>query len=228
MTTTTVRVGARSTTVDDAFVFVRRYLNAPEERWSYPAYDEYPGAATDLLGPQDLFAPELLNAGLNLGSYYAFLSVLDEVNAALAAVPTGVALDEAENVAVTAVADLIGVLDDPSIPGVKLTKLSKVLHRKRPSLIPLYDEQIRRCYQDGDGAPVPAANRTWREFATLWLGAVQADLASQLDVWRALAALTPPGGPTITPLRALDIVGWRLGSRATDRGLTRLTTPREA
>lgn len=215
MITDMVRVGARSMTTHDAFAFVRQYVNTPEERWSYPAYDGYPGAATNLLAPQDLFAPELLNAGLTLRSYYAFLDVLDVVNEALTAVPTDVALENANDEAVRAVTELIGVLDDPSIPGVKLTKLSKVLHRKRPALIPLYDEQIRRCYQQGEGAPVPAADRTWRDFATLWLDAVRTDLTSQAEVWRQLVGLTPPAGPAITPLRALDIVGWRLGRQAT-------------
>ena len=155
MTTTTVRVGARSMSTDDAFDFVRSYVGSPEEHWSYPGYDGYPGAASHLIGPQDLLAPQLLNAGLNLRSYYGFLAVLDEVNERLAAVPIDVPLDEAGAGDRRAVVDLCGILDDVSIPGVKLTKLSKVLHRKRPMLVPLYDERIRRCYQDGDGAPVP-------------------------------------------------------------------------
>lgn len=207
-----VRVGGRSWSSDEASAFVKRYLTTPRENWAYPAYDAYPGAPTDLVGPQDLFAPELLNAGLSLRAYYAFLDALEEVNERLAHVPTAVDLATAKPDDIAAVAHVIGVLDHPRIAGVKLTKLSKVLHRKRPRIFPLYDEHIRRCYQDGPGAPVPPAkDRLWESFATLWLEAVRVDLSTQTESWEELAALTPAAGPSITPLRALDIVGWRLG-----------------
>ncbi len=206
-----VRVGGRVWDAEAAAAFVARYLTTPAQNWAYPAYDGYPGAPTDLVGPQDLFAPALLNAGLSLPSYYAFLNSLDEINTRLADVPTSVDLADADAEQVASVARVIGVLDDRAIPGVKLTKLSKVLHRKRPRIFPLYDEHIRRCYQEGPAAPVPPANRRWEEFAALWLLAVRDDLASQGATWQSLAALTPDGGPPITPLRALDIVGWRLG-----------------
>lgn len=207
-----VQVGGRAWDLDEATRFVTRYLTTPAENWAYPAYDGYPGAPGDLVGPQDLFAPELLNAGLDLGAYYAFLGALDEVNVRLAAVPTAVDLADATTADIEAIVHVIGVLDRPAIAGVRLTKLSKVLHRKRPRIFPLYDEHIRRCYQDGDGAPVrPKKGRSWETFAGLWLAAVRKDLTSQRSTWDALASLTPEGGPPITPLRALDIVGWRLG-----------------
>jgi hypothetical protein len=38
---------------------------------------------------------------------------------------------------------------------------------------------------------------------------VKKDLATQLEHWTTLAGLAT--GPTVTPLRALDIVGWHLG-----------------
>ncbi|MCR6704854.1 MAG: DUF6308 family protein [Cellulomonas sp.] len=131
-----VRVGGRSWSSDEASAFVKRYLTTPRENWAYPAYDAYPGAPTDLVGPQDLFAPELLNAGLSLRAYYAFLDALEEVNERLAHVPTAVDLATAKPDDIAAVAHVIGVLDHPRIAGVKLTKLSKVLHRKRPRIFP--------------------------------------------------------------------------------------------
>jgi hypothetical protein len=58
---------------------------------------------------------------------------------------------------------LFGILDKGGIWGARGTVLAKVLHRKRPAFIPLYDEQVRRVYQDGDHAPVPPViGRAWR------------------------------------------------------------------
>lgn len=41
--------------------------------------------------------------------------------------------------------------------------------------------------------------------------ALQKDLVDQLPQWEEIAAMAP--GPKITPLRALDIIGWELGNR---------------
>ncbi|WP_420827478.1 DUF6308 family protein [Arthrobacter roseus] len=54
-------------------------------------------------------------------------------------------------------------------------------------------------------------SRSRAEYRRLWLSALQIDLASQLDRWEDIAAVAP--GPPITPLRALDIIGWELGNR---------------
>lgn len=62
------------------------------------------------------------------------------------------------------------------------------------------------------GAPIESdPARTWGQFSSLVLNAVQRDLEQNLKTWQELASLTPSNSPKITPLRALDIVGWRLG-----------------
>lgn len=92
-----VHVGGMSMAIDEARAFVHGYLTSTPARWAYPAYDGYPGTPGDTLGPQDLFAPELLNAGLTLRSYYAFLAVMDEVNSRLSEVPVDVDLSRARH-----------------------------------------------------------------------------------------------------------------------------------
>ena len=92
----------------------------------------------------------------------------------------------------------------------QLTVLSKVLHRKRPALIPLYDEQVRHVHQGGADPPVPfERGRTWQAFEPLFAAAIQVDLRRELPFWEATAAQAP--GPPITALRALDIVAWWAG-----------------
>ena len=104
-----VRVGGRVWDAEAAAAFVARYLTTPAQNWAYPAYDGYPGAPTDFVGPQDLFAPALLNAGLSLPSYYAFLDALDEINTRLADVPTSVDLADADAEQVASVARVIAM-----------------------------------------------------------------------------------------------------------------------
>ncbi len=212
-----LHVGARSTTAAAAEQYVRRYLNTPTEYWSYPAYDGYPGAPDLEVGLQDLLAPALLNAPIRkLRTYYELEEALPELNERLRGVPGDVSLLSATAADINMAARVFGIFDvRPDIYGVKLTTLAKILHRKRPRLLPLWDEHIERCYHTDPGAPVPyEKGRTWEGLGVAWLKAVKADLTVTPEVeqtWTELAALTPLGGPAITPLRALDIVGWRLG-----------------
>jgi hypothetical protein len=88
--------------------------------------------------------------------------------------------------------------------------LAKVLHRKRPRFIPLYDERVRSVYQDREAAPVPAVRgRSWEAFMPLFAAAVRDDLRRELAFYSELAGLAQD--PPITPLRALDIVAWWVG-----------------
>lgn len=207
-----VSVGGARLERATAIGFVHRYLNSPAEHWAYPGYDGYPGGPTADVSEQDLLGPSLLNAGLRrVRSFDEFRDVLPSINQRLRKIPTAAALSDAD-VDLPAIADVLGIVGDPGIYRVGLTTYSKVLHRKRPAAIPLYDEHVRRCYQEIGDAPVPRQKgRSWRDFAFAWIQAVRGDLTSQLDFWQELARLTPTGGPAITPLRALDIVAWELG-----------------
>lgn len=95
------------------------------------------------------------------------------------------------------------------------TILAKILHRKRPGFIPLYDAQVRGVYRDGPDAPVPTVRgRSWCEFLPLFAAAVREDLVREMWFWQEVANLAP--GPPITPLRALDIVAWWAGRPGRD------------
>lgn len=100
--------------------------------------------------------------------------------------------------------------------GAQGTVLAKVLHRKRPRFIPLYDDQVRSVYQDGPNPPVPPQpGRSWSEFIVLFAAAVQQDLRDEAQFWAEVTALAP--GPKITPVRALDIVAWWAGRPKLER-----------
>lgn len=144
------------------------------------------------------------------------LRLLLELDTRLDAVGSAHTLKGADADQIKTIARLFGVLDDGKTPEVGLTKLSKVLHRKRAHLIPLNDENIKHLYFQAGPSPHLSfmKGRTWRGYATVRLEAVQLDLRSQAEQWNHIASLA--SDPLISPLRALDIVGWGLGeTRAT-------------
>lgn len=120
-------------------------------------------------------------------------------------------LEEAGEKTLTAIADLFGVLDGRSTPQLQLVKLAKILHLKRPGLLPLYDDHIWRAYGKlGTPKMTHTKGRSNRQFMLDWLPRIQDDLRTGLRHWKDIAGFAPADGPAVTPLRALDMVAWRL------------------
>lgn len=212
MTETLTIGGFNDISVRDATDLAKGYMNE-YGKWSYPVYDSYGGSGDpDTVSLQDTLAVALLNAGQNpVTTQYTFLGLLEKINEKLADPRLTGSLADASDSTLEAIAALFGVLDrkDPT-PGVRLTKLSKVLHLKRPDLIPLYDNNIWRCYAKlGNPRVKPMRGRSWEDFALVWLPAVRKDLQDGLQHWQAMAELAPKGRPVPTPLRVLDMVAWR-------------------
>ncbi|WP_133805758.1 DUF6308 family protein [Kribbella caucasensis] len=205
-----IRVGGALVKREQAIDWAREYLTGPAA-WAYPAYDAYQARSGPyVIEDADLLAPVLLNVNrLTLKAYYGLQDQRDRLQDLLATIPHDAELISAEDDDLEAIRMLFGVLDDPGIPNVRGTILAKILHRKRPGFIPLYDEYVRRCYQDGERAPVPPRGRPWGEFFVALAMAMRDDLIDQYDTWSEIAdlAIDPP----ISLLRALDIVAWRAG-----------------
>lgn len=207
----TLRIGGVTVDRAAAVAHARSYLT-DGEGWAYPSYDGFePDSARGPLTDADLLAPVLLNVTqLRLRTYEALQAQRTELDRVLATIEPDQDLADAGPERLSALGELFAVLDGPRVWGAQGTVLSKVLHRKRPRFIPLYDEQVRRVYQDGSDAPVPPVpHRSWQDFIVLFATAVQSDLRRERDLWHELASLAP--GPPITPLRALDIVAWWAG-----------------
>jgi hypothetical protein len=206
-----LRIGGRTVDRDAAFSYARRYLTEGRG-WSYPSYDGYQTAgARGPLTDADLLAPILLNVRqFRITAYEALQGVRPRLTEALDAIPRELKLAEASDDDLTLLGDLFAPLSEPRIPGVRGTILSKVLHRKRPEFVFLFDPQVASTYQVGPDAPLPEdPNRSWREFAPLLGAEIRKDLQREQDFWRAITELAP--GPAITELRALDIVAWWAG-----------------
>lgn len=210
---TDLQVGGETVGFDEAKAWATEYLTGRPGTSAYPAYDGYPGADNDSVGPQDLLAVALLNVSNKpLKVYYGLEGQMELLNLRLQHPDLKGSLRDATLTTREAIADLFDVLEEKRADNVRLTTLTKVLHRKRPELLPLFDDKIRHCYTDCPDAPVPKVRkRSNRDYRLAWLKVVQHDLHTQHDLWEEIAAIAP--GPAITPLRALDIIGWELGRR---------------
>jgi hypothetical protein len=83
------------------------------------------------------------------------------------------------------------------VVGIRASKATKMLHRKRPTMVPIFDSKVAAFYG------VPAANP-----GELW-PVLQGDLRVGLAELTCLAVnIRTSEGRQLTPLRALDIIIW--------------------
>jgi hypothetical protein len=158
----TVSIGGASCSLKYALSYANRYLNdhlsedPKAGMWSYPAYDGYETATNGKVGDADLLAVVLLNAGRRpIPAYYGLKEMLPEINEHIVDEKLTGSLAEAEGDTIEAIVDLYNLVNTAGAPQVRLTTLSKVLHRKKPDLLPLFDRNIRRCYvYRGDPPPL--------------------------------------------------------------------------
>jgi len=211
-----ITIGNRSVKVSQARKWVTAYTSGPEDPKSpfgYPAYDTYDTGNSTLLSDADLLAPVLLNVPLTIAGYESLRHMTGSINGKLKAIKlTSSILDESST---SVVGPLYEPLDNRPRPhGVRGTILSKVLHRKRPQLIPLYDSQVWACYSsphDGQPARIPRKrNRSWAEYMGQLADAIHEDLVTANRQWDEIHSAVGGGHP-ITLLRCFDIVAWNAG-----------------
>lgn len=211
----TITAGGRE--IADAVDRIRRYCGLPwsggaPETWAWHYYDSVPTAHDDAISAVDVLCAGVLHPGLSKADLAFFRDRADDISGWLADVPTGSRLWEVPDEAIDYLADLPGLLPDASI-----TLLSKVLHRKRPHLIPLLDRHIIDWYRPVTGKRVAASAwgsiiRAMREdegdperrlLYSVAFGAVERDLWPDRQ---------PHDRPALSWIRALDIAIW-MGSR---------------
>jgi hypothetical protein len=153
----------------------------------------------------------VINAGLRAGDVPLLLDV--HPDGEFAAVPPDARLEEctpgsALYLAATFLYDLF------RLPGVGGVKRSKLLHIKRPWLVPIYDTHVHRIYEDRAadvGAEIQDPDGGWWEAARRDLVDGSGDFA-----WLSARlrddddALVRRAGE-LTGLRLLDIIAWQLG-----------------
>jgi hypothetical protein len=176
--------------------------------YSYPAYDRLVTNGSAVLVDGDLLAPSLIGAEIDRSRFLLLRELVPRL-AGVADLPD-VALQDADDAVLAQVAELFAVLDDAPYAGkgVRGTILSKVLHRKRPDLVPLYDSRIFESYT-APGVIERSLHRSWRESFTLLLQHMRTDLLAEADAFTQLEQVAAAAGAPLTRLRILDILIWR-------------------
>ncbi|AZI57220.1 hypothetical protein EH165_02650 [Nakamurella antarctica] len=190
----------------------REYLAAQGGRFGYPAYDAFEaGGGPGRISDGDFLAPALLNAPVNIKAFYSLESIRLQLEGWLKKVPVDARLVDAGSDGLALLGELFSVLDaKPRLPHARGSVLAKVMHRKRPAFVPLYDRYVDFCYRGSENAPISVdRGRTWQQFAPLLGQAMINDLQRERDFLAEVVALAQ--GPVITPLRALDILAWQAG-----------------
>jgi hypothetical protein len=188
---------------------LRRYCGlawsgGPPETWAYCYYDDVDTEGGDLVSPTDVLAAAALHPGLSRTDLAYFHDERQRLADWLSDVPNDVELSDAGD----------GLLEHLQSPAtwaapVSLSLLSKVLHRKRPRLVPIVDRALLDWYR-----PV-----TGQRTATAAWGALLENLRADLGGENALmlemlgVRLSSELGRKLTRLRLADITVW-MGSRA--------------
>lgn len=86
----------------------------------------------------------------------------------------------------------------PDVSHTPSVAVTKILHRKRPDLVPINDDRLRTFYGAGYGYA--------RLFKAIWDDLQQAQVQQELGAW--IQGVQTPSGRPLTMLRALDITVW--------------------
>ena len=216
-----ITIGALEVGEDEARQWLTDYFDADVNQtapkpYAYPAYDTFDaGSKPDELNDGDLLAPGMLNAAPTIAAFYSLQRIREHLQQRLAAIGTTLTLaDAVSDGSVDALlGGLVDILDAKPRPyGVRLTTLLKVLHRKRPLFVPLYDQYVKACYLGvGDQFPVQRRRSIpTADYCVEIAKAINEDLISQNTAFTELAAALPANIP---PLRVIDVLAWKAGRR---------------
>lgn len=172
---------------------LRRYVGQPwsggaGEVWAYPYYDALVDHDPDDVLPEDVLTASAVHPKLTQRDLAWFVHHRAQLREFLTATPKiGLAQSDPGS---------LDVLELISSTGVDLSLLTKVLHRKRPALIPLLDRRLVDWYR------LKLTNRgaaAWPELTR----ALAADLRANHSALCELGEIVP-----LTHLRIADIAIW--------------------
>lgn len=192
---------------------IRRYCGlpwsgGPPEVWGWAYYDDVPSDNTNMISPVDVACSLVLHPAATRPDLAFFKEQRSQLSAWLDALPTDVEIGQASQAVVEHVAALPSAFQD-----VSLSLLSKVLHRKRPHLVPPVDRHTVDWYRPvtsqrsvGDAWPhlvramhEEGADDRRRLLLAIALGPIQSLLWGDPD---------PSPVPLMSRLRAVDIAIW--------------------
>jgi hypothetical protein len=169
----------------------------PASSFAGATFDELPDNDPVQITPSDLVAVTLLDVRFEARAVRELLGGQREaLSEALRAVPSDVDLWDAGQAHLDAADRLYWLVY--GLPGVRGTKTSKLLARKRPRLVPIVDSVIRKSLELGE-------HRRDELRAALH----DADLRDHIEAIRP-----PSAGPSVSTLRLLDAAVWMRHSQS--------------
>ena len=188
--------------VEGAADRIRRYCGlswsgGQPETWAYRYYDAIDSDPTRV-GPVDVLAAAALHPGLGRADLAWFHENGDRLASWLDRIPVSADLATTEDALVRRLHEVPHWPEAPTV-----TLLSKVLHRKRPALIPLVDRHIIDWYRPVTGQRTAAA--AWGPLLAVLGDDLRANTVTLDGLVDTVAAGT---GQRPTPLRLVDISLW--------------------
>ena len=188
----------------------QRLLLYCEEEYRY--YDAIPATDPNMISPLDVIVTTAVNA-FSIASARRIRDIhrgLEPLSGLLADIPTHADLTDWDQDTARQVRLLLDAA--VTVPGVLLAVATKVLHRKRPALIPMMDSVIVGHYrQFSDEKWLAAAWEDQRRAAEAGIRVMQLfrdDLVAARTQLDTLGATLASGGFPMTTVRALELLVW--------------------
>jgi hypothetical protein len=169
---------------------------------TYQSYDVVTVDAADIT-EADLRIANRMIARMGPTEVAAVLTRRDQVKAALADIPASATLaDDEQSVPWDALGRLYATLE--GLPGIGLARTTKILHKKRPALVPVLDDVVARYLIAVEG---PAVGGVAQRGLTL-TRAYHRELHQTLPALACVRAELARRGIWLTECRLLDIYLW--------------------
>lgn len=200
-------LGGRSIDRDEAWTRVLRYCGLPwdgnsPETWAFRYYDAIETDPTVVM-PEDVVCAGALHPGISRDDLTYFWDHRDQLTSWLDRFPVDMQLQNADEATISQLAELPSLFRGPS-----LSLLTKVLHRKRPWLIPMIDREVIDWYR-----PLTGQRRAVDAWSPL-LHHLADDLRTNRDPLAEFRfVLYMLHGLSLSDLRTADIVIWMGGQR---------------
>jgi hypothetical protein len=184
----------------------RRLLQGYVRR-RYALYDGVAVREDSSLDPLEIALANMINSRTSGNTAEEIWEIREEVNAGLLDIPNrnlidlplGKPLPGAEGIsrAVTAMC---------KVPRVKLATTTKILHKKRPSMVPIFDRVVEGHYWLKRVPNVP--DQSWGDYAVTMIAAFHRDLLSVKGRLRDLTNELDAAGTPLTECRILELLMW--------------------
>ena len=200
-------LAGRHIDLDEVRTRVFRYCGLPwngnpPETWAFRYFDAIETDPT-VLTSVDVVCAGALHPGLSRDDLSFFWDHRDELNQWLDGFPVDLELRTADDSTIARLSELPDLFGGPS-----LSVLTKVLHRKRPWLIPMIDREIIDWYR-----PLTEQRRAADAWNPL-LHHLADDLRTNRNPLAELRfALHMLHGVSITDLRTVDVIVWMGGQQ---------------